>query len=121
MREVAMVTERQVQETVARCVSSLDSYVNRGKTWQARGVLDAEAQGIARLVTRWGLGRQAAGELLLRPLEAELVARHGPSVGLGLSREFTEAFNGLAGSGPVFAPVPSIRASDPTAGRQYEK
>lgn len=100
-----MVSERQVQETVARCVSCMVFYVNSGKTRQAKGEMIAEAQAAARLVAQWGLGGRAAEDCFLRPFDAEIVARYGPADGRKLSRDFAEAFNGSSGCEPVLTPA----------------
>lgn len=103
-REVAMVSERQLQETIARCVSCMVFYVNSGKTRQAKREMIAEAQAAASLLAKWGLSGRAAEDSFLKPFEAEMVARYGPADSRKLSKDFVEAFNGLTGSGPVLTP-----------------
>lgn len=100
-----MVTERQVQEMVAGWVSCLVFYVNSGKTRDVKGAMIAEIQATATLVKSWGLSDKAGADLLLRPVQAELVVRYGSAEGRELFKEFAEAFNGLTGSVPVLAPV----------------
>jgi hypothetical protein len=107
VREIAMVTERQVEETVARCVSCMVFYVNSGKTRQSKGLMTAEIQAAARLVAQWGLIGKTAEDSFLRPVDAELVARYGLVDGRKLSGEFAEAFIGVTGSSPVPNSVPA--------------
>lgn len=96
-----MMPERQVQELVARCVSSLVFYVNSGQTRQAQDARAADARAAARLVTRWGMSDRDTAEALLRPVEAEMVARYGRAEGRRLSGEFAATFTRSAGADPV--------------------
>lgn len=92
-----MATEREIQETVARCVAGLVFYVNSGKTPKTKAMMVAEARAVAALVAGWGL----SDDRILRPVEAELVARYGPETRAGLHAEFVKAFKGKAGPGPL--------------------
>jgi hypothetical protein len=99
-REVAMVTERQVQETVARFVACMVFYVNSGRTRDVKGAMITEIQATARLVAEWGLS-DAAHDSILGPVGAELVARYGLVEGRKLSKEFAGAIKVPPGSRPV--------------------
>jgi hypothetical protein len=98
---VRMATERQVQETVAQCVSCMVFYFNSRKSRGVKTAITAEFRDVALLVTGWGLSTSEISFSLLRPIEAELVVRYGTVEGLNLSKEFAEVFNGLTGTGPV--------------------
>ena len=52
----------------------------------------AEMETIAAWVEGMDLGGGDTDRLILGPIEDELVARHGPEAGGGLSAEFIEAF-----------------------------
>ena len=71
-----MVPDRQVQETIARCVSIVIYYRNGEQTAKAKALMVAEVQAIAAGVTEMG----AEQGLILHGVEAELVARYGPQV-----------------------------------------
>jgi hypothetical protein len=87
-----MATERQIQETVAQCVSCMVCYVNSGKTPQVKRVMTAELQETAPFITQWGVSDSAIDDSLLGPIEDELVARYGPVEGIKLSKEFAGFF-----------------------------
>ena len=88
-----MATERQIRETVARCVSCMVYYVNSGKTPQVKRVMTAELQETAPFITQWGVSDSAIDDSLLGPIEAGLVARYGPVEGLKLSQELAGLFH----------------------------
>jgi hypothetical protein len=92
-----MATERQIQETIARCVSCMDFYVNSYETRWSRAVMSAEIQTVASLVTQWGWSSQATDDSILGPVQAELIARYGPEAGGILNTEFVGAFQGSLG------------------------
>ena len=91
--EVAMVTEGQVRETVARCVSCMACYVASGKMSQVKRVMTAELKETIPFVMRWGVSDSAIVDSLLGPIEAGLVARYGPVEGRKLSQEFAGFFH----------------------------
>lgn len=73
-------------------MACLVSCVNSGKTLPAKWALTAEVRAAARLVARWGWTDAAIEASLLRPVEAEMIARFGPVAGLKLSEEFAGVF-----------------------------
>jgi len=87
-----MATEREVQETIARCVSTIVFYQNCEPAASARERMVAEFQIIARSVERWGPEGMDREERFCRTLENEMVARYGPELGARLAGEFHEAF-----------------------------
>ncbi len=91
-----MATERQVQETIARCVSIVVFFHNSQKTPKMRAMMVAEVRTVAGWVEELGMCGMAAGEQILSPVELELIARYGPVVGRKLNSEFAKAFKGLA-------------------------
>jgi hypothetical protein len=91
MREAAMATRRQVEETVARCVSLMVCYRNSRGSPRAGALMAADA----RAVAGWAKENIAGGDVdgdILRPVRAELVARYGPVAGAGLYGVFVRAF-----------------------------
>jgi hypothetical protein len=104
--EITIATERQLRETVTRCVLSLDFYFHTGKTPISRKTMVAEAQAVAHLVTHWSLSATVIADCLLRPLAAELAAWRGPVEGGKLFVEFTEVFHEAIGRGLCSHPSP---------------
>jgi hypothetical protein len=101
-----MVTDRQIEELVARCVATLVYYQNLPQNRHALILLKAELRATASGVAELGLGAPQVAQRLLRPVEAELVSRYGPEHGGLLAAEFVRAFGGTAGPVPILAPLP---------------
>ena len=91
-----MATERQIQETIARCVSIVVFFHNSQKTPKMKTMMVAEVQTVAGWVEELGMGGMAADEQILLPVELELLARYGHEVGRRLNAEFARAFKGSA-------------------------
>jgi hypothetical protein len=89
-----MSNERQVRETVARCVSIIVYYHNCGRAPKTTTAMIADVRAVADLVARLELGTDEIDELILRPVEAELRARYGHELGFRLNNEFVGAFEG---------------------------
>src|SRR5262245_4982190 len=83
-----MVPDRQVQETIARCVGIIVYHRNGETTAKAKALMVAEVQAVAASVHEmgWEPGR------IVRGVEVELVARYGPQVGARVHDEFVRAF-----------------------------
>lgn len=94
--EVTLSTERQIEETVARCVGVMVYYHNAGRAPGAAGLMTAEVQSLAACFAEMGLKPSEAEARVHRPVEAELAARYGPELGPKLGRLFREAFDGSA-------------------------
>jgi hypothetical protein len=91
-----MATERQIQETIARCVSIAVFYQSGEMTTKARALMAAEFQAVAAGANGSGLSGKIAEDRILRPVEAELVARYGPEAGRSLHAEVVRGFKGSA-------------------------
>jgi len=91
-------TERQIQETVARCVGIMVYFHNAARTPQAKELMTAEIRFMADSVAEWCMGEAKADRLIFRPVEAELHARYGHELGPRLNRLFLEAFDDLDAS-----------------------
>ncbi len=91
-----MATERQIQETIARCVSIVVFFHNSQKTPKMKSMMVAEVRTIAGWAEELGMCGMAADEQILFPVELELIARYGPVVGRRLNAEFAKAFKALA-------------------------
>jgi hypothetical protein len=83
-----MVPDRQVQETIARCVGIVVYHRNGDKTVKTKAPMVAEVQAVAARVTEMGVEQGR----ILRGVEAELVARYGPLVAARVHAEFVKAF-----------------------------
>jgi len=94
----AVPAERQIQETIARCVGIMVWFHNAVRTPQTNGLMTAEIRVMAGWVAEWGMGQVEVDGLILRPVEAELHARYGHELGPRLNRLFLEAFDGLDAS-----------------------
>jgi hypothetical protein len=92
-----MVTERQVQETIARCVSTMVYYHNGERSRELDERMTAEIQMVAGFVRELDFSRDGVESRIIRPVEVELVARYGHEVGPRLASRFFEAFEGLEG------------------------
>ncbi len=91
-----MATERQLQETIARCVSIVVFFHNSQKTPKMRSMMVAEVQTVAAGVEELGMCGMATDEQILFSVESELIARYGPVVGRKLNSEFAKSFKGVA-------------------------
>ena len=90
-----MATERQLQETVARCVSIMVYYHNTTRAPQAKERMIAEVELVAAWVLELDLSPGDTDRHIFRPVEGELLARYGPEVARGLHAEFLDAFEGF--------------------------
>jgi hypothetical protein len=70
-----MATARQIQETVARCVSSMVFYVNSGKTRQAKGAIVAEIRAAVDIVSQWALTSPTTNDSFLHQIDVEMLRR----------------------------------------------
>jgi hypothetical protein len=95
-----MATQRQLQETVARCVSIMVYYRNEPRSERTRERMVAEVQLVAGWVMELGLVAEETGRHIFRPLEGELIARFGQAAGSRLHAEFVQAFEGLTMTSP---------------------
>jgi hypothetical protein len=93
-----MATERQVQETIARCVSIAVYYHNCEMTAK----MAVEFRAVAHEVKGWGSTPKDTEERILRPVEAELIARYGTEAGRRLHAEVLKGFKGF--EVPVLCP-----------------
>ena len=90
-----MATERQVQETIARCISTMVFYHNSERSRKTEDRMIAEVQVIAGFVEELGFERGEAEERIIRPVELELIARYGYEVGPRMAVQFANAFQSL--------------------------
>ena len=100
-----MHTERQLQEMVARCVATMVYYHNSPKTRHTDTLMNAEVQAHAAWVSGLNLGARRTDEGILRPVEAELIARYGEAAGHKCFNEFAKAFFGLTKPTPIYNSV----------------
>lgn len=90
-----MVTDRQIQETVARCVSTMVYYHNCERSRKAVEQMTVEIQLIAGFVGESGFNVAEINSRIFRPVEVELIVRYGHEVGPRMLAEFIEAFEGV--------------------------
>jgi hypothetical protein len=83
-----MVTERQIAETIARCVAEMVFFYNSEKTSGTRAQMVAGVRTVAGRVSGWGL----SDARILRPVADELLVRYGPEAGGRLYAEFANAY-----------------------------
>jgi hypothetical protein len=84
-------TERQVQETIGRCVSAMVDYHDNGRASER---MVAEVQLVAGFVEELDLSMGGANWRIIGPVEDELIARFGREIGARLIAEFVKAFDG---------------------------
>jgi hypothetical protein len=94
-----MVSDRQVRETVARCVSTMVYYHNSERCRETAGQMAAEVQVIAGFVEEWGFDAAKINARVFRPVEDELIARYGHEVGPRMLGEFIDAFESIRSYG----------------------
>jgi hypothetical protein len=90
-----MMTDRQIQEIVARCVSTLVFYHNSERSREADEQMAAEVQVIAGFVKELGLDVADVDKRIIRPVEFELIDRYGHEVTPRLFGEFIGAFESM--------------------------
>jgi hypothetical protein len=86
--------ERSIQETVARCVSIMVSYHNCGPNEDATEEMITDIRAVADASVIFSLALEQTVETILRPVEAELVARYGHELGSRLNSRFLMAYAG---------------------------
>lgn len=99
--------ERQIQETIARCVSCMVFHYNVKKTPKGKAQTVAELGAIAEMVKEFELRAGEVNDRILGPVESELVTRYGREVGGDLYADFAKAFGGTRDSG--IPPLPAVR------------
>ena len=99
--------ERQLRETIARCVSCMVFHHNVRKTPKGKAQTVAELGAIADMVRDIELRAGEVNDRILGPVEAELVTRYGREVGGDLYADFAKAFGGTRDSG--IPPLPAVR------------
>jgi hypothetical protein len=83
-----MTTEREIQETVARCVSVMVFYHHSKKSSQTTALLADEVRRIAEWTATAKLDASFAHERIFKPFSRELITRYGDDVGAKLTAEF---------------------------------
>jgi hypothetical protein len=89
-----MTTEREVQETIARCVSALVCYYNGRRTQEETTTMAADIRSVADWVSGLGWAMGETDERILRPVEKELLDRYGHELGVRLTADFLKAYEG---------------------------
>ena len=87
-----MATERQVQETISKCVSTIVYYHNEERSTAADEWVVADVRAITRLVRDLGFSDLGVARRILQPVEGELIDRYGHEVGARLFAKFADAF-----------------------------
>ncbi len=84
------VTDREIDEAVARCVAAAVYCEGRGRVTRASAA--SEIHGAAASIRALGLTWATIRDRIVRPVEAELTARYGPKDGVRLARKFVAEF-----------------------------
>ena len=87
-----MATERQISQTIERCVAAMVRYHDRARSPEADVRMITEVQVVAGFVEELGLAIGEIGERIVRPVEDELVGRYGREDGPRLAARFVGAF-----------------------------
>jgi len=109
-----MATEREVQETIARCVSIAVYYHGGDQTGQTSDRMTSEVRATALALGEMGISATQARGRIVEPVRLELLARFGPEEGPRIARDFADAF---AGEDPAAAPSPNGRWRNRAKGR----
>jgi hypothetical protein len=99
MRRTGQVSDRQIHETVARCISAMVFYHNSERSPMAVELMVIEIRAIAGSVEELGLGVAEVDAQILRPVEAELIARYGHEDGPRMLGQFIDAFESVRSAG----------------------
>jgi hypothetical protein len=91
-----MATEREIQETVARCMSIMVRFRGSERTPRADEEMHAEVALVAGWNAEAGLGASETHDRILRPVASELLDCFGYELGPRLNAIFLEAFEGAA-------------------------
>ncbi len=91
----ALSTERQVQEIITHCTSILVAYHNGERTPEATAMMVTKVQAVAIWVDELDFSIGETDEQVLRPVEAQLLARYGHEAGVRISLEFLDAFESV--------------------------
>ncbi|MDR3632870.1 MAG: hypothetical protein P4L84_03485 [Isosphaeraceae bacterium] len=98
-----MATDREVEETIARCVGIMVFYRNSGRTTQSKSRMAAEIREVGGCVREWHSTNGVVGRIV-DSVKAELIARYGHELGVRLDGEFYMAFEGEAVPIPIRTP-----------------
>jgi len=101
-----MLNERDLQETIARCVSIAVYYHGGDRTGQTSDRMTAEVRATALALGESGISASEARGRVIEPVRLELLARFGASEGSRIVRDFVDAF---AGEDPAAALSPNGR------------
>ena len=101
-----MASEREVQETIARCVAIAVYYHGAARTGETSDRMTSEVRANALRLGEMGVSATDARSRIVEPVRQELVARFGPAEGAKIAREFAAAF---AGDDPAAALSPNGR------------
>jgi len=91
-----MATDRQIAETVARCVGIIVHYHNTGRAAKDRKLMGAEVQVVAAWVKELDLDDAATNRDIFNPVRQELLARYESKVASDLFVRFLREFEALA-------------------------
>ncbi len=83
-----------IEERIARCVSIIVKYHDQSRTRQSTLWMVGEVQTVANEIAALDLKIREVDEQLFRSVEAALIARFGPELGVRLTAEFLKAFEG---------------------------
>ena len=102
-----MPTDREIQETIARCVSIMGFYRIMGKSAQSKALMAAEIGAVAHSVKQWSSVNDPCGRIL-DSVNAEMIVRYGSELGDRLDREFYKAFEDADVPLPIHLPAASL-------------
>lgn len=93
-RGSGMTTDRQFREIISRCVSTMVFYHDSVRSCEVVRWVLQEVRDIAVEVADLGLEGEEAYQLILRPVEDDLIRRYGHEVGPRISGRFIDEFEG---------------------------
>jgi hypothetical protein len=87
-----MPTEREIDETIARCVSIMVCYHKVETDARARASMVTAVQVVAAWALEMNLGSDETAVRILGPVERELLIRYGHESGTRVTATFLRAF-----------------------------
>lgn len=89
-----MTSRDPIEDRIASCVSIIVKYYDQSRTRQSTLWMEGEVQTVATEITALGLKMREVDVQLFRSVESAQIVRFGPDLGVRLTAEFLNAFEG---------------------------
>jgi hypothetical protein len=88
-----MPTERQIEETIARCIAIMVYYHNSATSRRANEAMAAEIEAVSAWILGVPLDPDEIARRILQPVEAGLIVRFGHEAGTRINTVFLTSFD----------------------------